>query len=120
MNKLCANCPNFAPFANAAECGQGVCMATYTVVVADGECIYNPKPHICANCQHFVEHDTACMAAQATDPVDECCGFVDVKYTTLVEILTDWLLRKENCESKFAEALEEAKAFVMKIPTDVP
>lgn len=114
FREKCRECPHFAEVANTSECGLGVCMADYVEVNVDAECTYKPAPYTCADCQHFVEHDTACMTAEATDPADECCGFIDAKYTTLVYILTDWLLREEDCEDKFAEALEEAKAFVAK------
>lgn len=115
MPRKCKDCPSFAEFGNTAECGLGVCMVEYAEAAYEGECIYNPKPHTCADCQHFIEYDMACLNAKATDSAVDCCGFIDIKYTTFVGILKDWLLRGEDCENNFAEAMEEAKAFVTRI-----
>lgn len=115
MDKKCKDCPNFAKFANTDECGIGMCMATYVEVICEGKCAYALEPHTCADCQHYVENDTACMTAKANDPAEDCCGFVDVKYGQMVEILTDWLLRGKDCIEEFKAALAEAQDFVNKI-----
>lgn len=107
---LCKDCERLAKYANSDKTQTGICMrpSSWTPVTYDQKCLYEPEPYKCRDCFHYVEHDDACMTAEANDEI--CCGFEDKRYYNMVEILFDWMSRGLDYEELYHEAVKKAKA----------